>query len=115
MVSYRVEIDPEVRKAVRRLPGNFRQRVVRALKNLRQDPRPHASEELDLEKAEIRLDEQAEPRRIRMGAWRIIYVIEEDDQLVSVLAIRKRPPYQYEDLRALMEHVILSGADNGTK
>jgi len=112
MACYRVEIEREVRKEIRRLPGNFRQRALRALKGLRREPRPHDSEELDLGKTEIQLQSRTELRRIRMGAWRIVYFIEEDDNLVSVLAVRKRPPYQYEDLRMLMESAIPTKKNN---
>ena len=37
-------------------------------------------------------------------AWRVIYVVETEDKVVSVLAIRQRPPYQYEDLGDLTRH-----------
>jgi mRNA-degrading endonuclease RelE of RelBE toxin-antitoxin system len=34
--------------------------------------------------------------------WRIVYLIEEKDKRITVLAIRKRPPYCYEDLVSLL-------------
>ena len=43
--------------------------------------------------------------RIRIASWRIVYLIEEKWKLVSVLAIRKRPPYQYDDLDKLTDNV----------
>ena len=45
---------------------------------------------------------QLEPRRIRLEAWRVICVVEEREALVTVLTVRKRPPYQYEDLEELI-------------
>ena len=81
----------------------MRQRVIRALRALEQEPRPHNSRSLDTEKAGIELEQDAELLRIRMASWRIIYLVEEDWALVSVLAIRKRPPYQYEDLGELVQ------------
>ena len=48
MASFRVEVDREIHKATRRLPGNIRQRVLRALKGLRDEPRPAGSEALDI-------------------------------------------------------------------
>ena len=106
MASFRVEVDRGVRKETRRLPGNVRQRVIRALKALREQPRPAESELLDVEKVEIELPPGIEPRRIRMENWRIVYVVEEQDSRVSVLAIRKRPPYQYDDLKELLASIL---------
>ena len=47
--------------------------------------------------------ETMEVRRYRIGHWRIVYVVHEDAPLI--LAIRKRPPYNYEDLRVLLRNV----------
>jgi mRNA interferase RelE/StbE len=43
-----------------------------------------------------------ELRRIRTASWRIVYVVEEADERITVLAVRKRPPYQYDDLDELL-------------
>lgn len=43
-----------------------------------------------------------EARRLRMEQWRLIYVIDQDLELISVLAVRRRPPYNYDDLRELL-------------
>jgi len=45
-----------------------------------------------------------ELHRIRIASWRIVYLIEEGWKLISVLAIRKRPPYQYNDLDELIRN-----------
>ena len=102
MASFKVEVDRQVRKEVRRLPGHMRQRTIRALKELSTNPRPRNSRRLNTDKAGVQLAQNSELRRIRMMKWRIIYLVEDDFRLVSVLAIRKRPPYQYEDLNALV-------------
>lgn len=106
MKDYRVEVDRDVRKRVYKLPGNIRQRVIRALRSLRQNPRPSNSTALDPLKVDLHLPARTELRRIRLEAWRIVYFIEEGDALVSVLAVRKRPPYRYEDLEALMADLL---------
>jgi len=102
MASYRVEVDREITRGIRKLPGNVRQRVLRALQDLRENPRPANSRTLDVAKAGVELAAGAELRRIRLEAWRIVYLVEEADYLISVLAVRKRPPYQYEDLEDLV-------------
>jgi len=34
-----------------------------------------------------------------------VYVIDEEWELVTVLAVRKRPPYDYEDLKELLAEI----------
>jgi mRNA interferase RelE/StbE len=43
-----------------------------------------------------------EVRRLRLDEWRVIYVVDEEWSEVGVLAVRKRPPYDYSDLSALL-------------
>lgn len=102
MASYRVEVTDEARREVRQLPGHMRQRVIRLLRALEQDPRPESSRPLDVAKAGISLQAGSELRRARLDSWRIVYLVEDETMLVSVLAIRKRPPYQYDDLEGLI-------------
>ena len=103
MASYEVEVDRALRNEIRKLPGNVRQRVIRALQGLRQTPRPRESRPLDTVKADIELASGTELRRIRIESWRIVYLVEDKERLVSVLAVRKRPPYRYEDLGELLD------------
>jgi hypothetical protein len=37
-----------------------------------------------------------------MEQWRVIYVIDQELELISVLAVRRRLPYNYDDLRDLL-------------
>jgi len=43
-----------------------------------------------------------EVRRLRLEYWRIIYVVDDQVAQVGELAIRKRPPYNYDDLPDLL-------------
>jgi mRNA-degrading endonuclease RelE of RelBE toxin-antitoxin system len=95
-MSYDLYLEPEVHAARRELPGNLRQRVRRAFDDLRATPRPAESRPLDT--SGIDLPTNIELRRIRIDRWRIIYAVSDDDQWVWLLAIRRRPPYDYEDL-----------------
>jgi mRNA interferase RelE/StbE len=104
MASYQVEVTDEVRKEIRQLPGNMRQRVFRTIQALSDEPRPDHSLAMDTTSLVIALSPGAELRRIRITNWRIVYLIEEEIQLVSVLAVRKRPPYQYDDLESLLRN-----------
>jgi mRNA interferase RelE/StbE len=68
----------------------------RALRDLASNPRPPHSTALTHPLS------LAEPRRLRIDGWRVIYaVIDADPQVVAVVAIRRRPPYDYGDLDRL--------------
>lgn len=103
MASYQVHIRESAHQEIRQLPGHMRQRVVRCLRDLEQTPRPVVSVALDLSDTSISLPVYAEVRRIRLDSWRIVYYLEDDIRLITVLAIRKRPPYQYDDLKRLLD------------
>lgn len=98
MGRYQVDVAPQAHRELRRLPGNMRQRVFRALRSLEREPRPSDSRLLDAAKAGLRPPESTSLHRIRLGPWRIVYVVEEDLERITVIAVRKRPPYQYDDL-----------------
>ena len=81
------------------LPGHIRQRVKRAVDGFSNNPRPSKSKALDV------LGVECEMRRLRLDRWRIVYAITEDENWVDVLAVRKRPPYDYGDLTELLESI----------
>lgn len=100
-MNYQIDISPTAQKTIRNLPGNVRQRVRRLIQSLAQMPRPPRSQPLDFPLP------FAEPRRIRLEQWRIVYaVIETDINLVAIVAIRKRPPYGYTDLDELFAEFL---------
>lgn len=82
------------------LPGNIRQRVRRAIGDLPGNPRPAASRMLDLPD-DLRIP-GIEARRLRLDHWRVIYIIDPELDLISILAVRRRPPYDYDDLQDLL-------------
>jgi mRNA interferase RelE/StbE len=97
-------LEPQVHAQRKELPGNVRQRIKRAIEGLSTDPRPRQSRALDLSKIEDRVSvsEGIELRRLRLEHWRILYAIDEEWKTVIVLAVRRRPPYNYEDLGVLI-------------
>ena len=104
MASYQVEITNAARREIRNLPGNVRQLIFREIKALEKEARPHSSNKLKSTKG-FQIPKNVELRRIRMDHWRVVYAIEPEFSLVTVLAVRKRPPYQYEDLDELLKEV----------
>jgi mRNA-degrading endonuclease RelE of RelBE toxin-antitoxin system len=102
MASYRVVVTDAARREIRRAPGGMRQRIMRLLRDLEQEPRPSESRVLDTPKAAVSLKPGTELRRIRLAAWRVVCLLDEGANVVTVLAVRKRPPYQYDDLAELL-------------
>lgn len=99
-VSYDLFIEPEVHASRHTLPGKLRQRVRHAIAQLATEPRPHESRPMNASDLDMRPD--VELRRIRLERWRIIYAVCEAERWVWVLAIRRRPPYGYDDLAELV-------------
>lgn len=106
--SYTVYVTPAALDAARHLPGHVRQRVKRAIDDLQTEPRPPGSKALDISDAQQSAGIKVEVRRLRLDKWRVLYTIRETDKLVDVLAIRKRPPYDYGDLGDLLHDITES-------
>lgn len=97
MSPYTVYVTPDAWKEVKISPGNVRQRVKRAIDALAEEPRPAGSKQLSIP------DVDWEVRRLRLDNWRIVYAVDEPAKTVDVLALRKRPPYDYGDLEQLLQ------------
>ncbi|WP_413161068.1 type II toxin-antitoxin system RelE family toxin [Capilliphycus salinus ALCB114379] len=94
---YQIQLSESAHNHGKKLPGVIRQRIKNIIDALAQDPRPYNSIQLDFE-----TEDSWEPRRIRVDSWRIIYAIDDEFQQIVILAIRKRPPYDYSDLSDLL-------------
>lgn len=99
MSRYKVYITPRAFKEIKALPGNMRLRVRTAIAEFAVEPRPPHSKALNV--AEL----DRELRRLRLDRWRVLYSISEADLIVDVLAVRKRPPYDYGDLEQLLADI----------
>ena len=99
MSAYTVYVTPAALREIKDLPGHVRQRVRRALDAFADNPRPPGSKKLDLPELDCNL------WRLRLDKWRIVYAISEAEKAVDVLAIRKRPPYDYGDLGKLLSEM----------
>lgn len=76
-----------VEKEIADLPGEVRQRVVQAICNLVGDPRPQGARKL--------VGEMRGAWRIRVGSYRVIYDVDDGQQLVVILAVlHRREAYQ---------------------
>ena len=99
MSRYTLWVTPEALREIKDLPGHIRQRVKRAINGLPDNPRPPESQTLPLPGFECEL------RRLRLDRWRVVYTITEAENTVDVLAVRKRPPYDYGDLQGLLTQI----------
>jgi len=79
--SYFVEVKPSARKELEDLPNDLLAHAVRKLESLRDDPRPVGCKKLKGYK---------DQRRVRVGDWRIVYLIDDATRLVSVTRIAHR-------------------------
>ena len=96
-MHYQLWIEDQAKAEVERLPGHMRQRIRQAIRHCSQEPRPHDSRAM---RSPVAVE--VEVRRLRLEHWRIIYIVDEAASEVGVLAIRKRPPYDYDDLPELL-------------
>jgi mRNA-degrading endonuclease RelE of RelBE toxin-antitoxin system len=96
-MPYRLWVKDEAKRELRELPGHIRQRIRNEIEQLKIEPRPPIS---ILMEGEFNLS--VEVRRIRLGNWRVIYIVDQEFFEVGVLAVRKRPPYDYADLAGIL-------------
>jgi mRNA interferase RelE/StbE len=80
-VSYQVEIAPAAQRDFRRLPVEVVRRVDAAILELEQHPRPHGCTKLEGSEDEY---------RVRVGEYRILYVINDKVKLVTIAHVRHR-------------------------
>jgi mRNA interferase RelE/StbE len=80
MASYRLVFKQSVAKDLRSIPGKDVACIVRRLEALREDPRPVGSEKLSGQ----------ERYRIRQGVYRIIYEVEDEILVVTVVKVGHR-------------------------
>ena len=81
MSQYAVEVKPSARKELEGLPDNVLARAVPKLESLADNPRPAGCKKLKGYKDQW---------RIRVGDWRVLYVIDDTTKLVSVTRIAHR-------------------------
>jgi mRNA interferase RelE/StbE len=81
VTSYAVELKPSARKELESLPDTVLARVVSKLESLKHDPRPAGCKKLKGYKDQW---------RIRIGDWRVVYIVDDNARLVSVTRIAHR-------------------------
>ncbi len=77
-----VVLSPTAQRDLRRLSSEVSSRVLSALRRLRDDPRPRGA---------LMLHDYEPPTwRLRVGAWRVLYEIDDHAEVVRVVGVRHR-------------------------
>ena len=80
MAKYKIEFKPSVWKDLDDVPKADRRRILKKIEGLREDPRPMGSKKLA----------GSERYRVRQGAYRIVYSIEDARLIVVVVKVGHR-------------------------
>ena len=81
MEPYRLLFKSSVEKDLRRIPGKSRTRCVERISRLAADPRPAGAKQL------VGADRTY---RLRVGAYRVVYQVDDDLRTVTVAYVRHR-------------------------
>lgn len=88
---YRIEVERRVQKTLARLPRQDRARIEAAIDALAHDPRPSGCVSV----------KAAGPGtyRVRVGDYRVIYIVLDDEQVIIVARVARRREDTYRALR----------------
>jgi mRNA interferase RelE/StbE len=81
MGEYSVQVKPSARKELEALPDDVLTRVVKKLESLGHAPRPTGCRKLKGYKDQW---------RVRVGDWRVVYIIDDAAKLISIMRIAHR-------------------------
>jgi mRNA interferase RelE/StbE len=80
-MAYRVVARPVARRGLRALEGRLRRQVAAAIEALGEAPRPHGC---------VKLAGRESEWRIRVRSVRVVYSIDDEAQVVTVLVVGQR-------------------------
>ena len=81
MSSYTVQVKPSAQRELEALPDDVLPRVLQKMEILRDSPRPAGCKKLKGYKDQW---------RVRVGAWRVGYIIDDTAELISITRIAHR-------------------------
>ncbi len=91
-MAYHLKLHRDVERQLKRIPRKDRERLVEAMRSLRDEPRPPGC----LMLADMLY-------RMRVGQYRIVYGVFDREVVVVVCKVARRAESTYRDLRALLE------------
>lgn len=80
-MTYEVEITPAARRQIKKLPHDIQQKVVAKLEELTLEPRPDGVK---------KLAGSDDLYRVRLGKYRIIYAIQDNLLLITVVKVKNK-------------------------
>lgn len=80
-MAYTIEIEPRARRQLRALPRDMQRRITDALAQLAEQPRPPEAR---------RLTGYDRTYRLRVGAYRILYEIEDRVRIILIIEVGHR-------------------------
>jgi len=89
---YRLLFHPKVEKQLSKIPRPYAERIAEAIRNLKNDPRPPQIVHLD-----------QEMYRLRVGDYRVIYAVFDDDQTIYIGKIARRTKTTYRDVNLILK------------
>ena len=95
-----VYVTPTALKEIRDLPGHMRRKLKRAMDELANNPHPATSQRLKIPETI-----PVEVWRVRLETWRIVYPVTEVEKIIDIVAVRRRPPYDYGDVQTLLNEL----------
>ena len=90
-MTYRIRIGRRVCKEMTRLSRQDQARILAAVKALAEDPRPAGCRPLK--------GAGQGTYRVRVGDYRVVYVVREDEQVILVARVARRSESTYRGLR----------------
>ena len=93
-MKYSLKLHRDVEKQLSRVPIKQRERLIKSMRSLCDEPRPIGC---------VKLDENL--YRIREGRYRIIFAIFDKEVVVFICKVTKRTETTYRDLKNLLDRV----------
>jgi mRNA interferase RelE/StbE len=94
-MAYKLKLHRQVEKQLGRIAKKQRERLVKAMRSLCEEPRPRGCQHL--------VDELF---RIRVGEFRVIYAVFDDEVVVVVCKVARRTEKTYRDLEILLDRAL---------
>ncbi|MBM4019722.1 MAG: type II toxin-antitoxin system RelE/ParE family toxin [Planctomycetes bacterium] len=80
-MTYRIEVKPQPRKALARIPNPHRRRIARAIDALARNPRPPGC---------VKLAGAEAAYRIRIGDYRVVYEVADRVLIIYIIRVAHR-------------------------
>ncbi len=80
-VEYRITLASSAEREILSLPENIYERVEKTIDSLKNNPRPHGT---------VKLKGKTNVYRIRVGAYRIVYSVDDKRRIVDISYVKHR-------------------------